>query len=204
MRPHWALAELGLEYETREIVPRTASMRDPAFLSVSQRGKVPILEHGDLVIGESGAIVFHLAEQFRDRVVLAPLSGTRERAIFDDLCLFALTELDARLYTVRMHEGLPETYGEAPAAVKAAREYFARQSGEMARRLDDGRPYLMDAGFSAADILLATCLAWAQFIGVELDPVLAEYQARVTARDGFQRAFRMNFTPEAMAALRAD
>jgi glutathione S-transferase len=112
-------------------------------------------------------------------------------------------ELDARLYTVRMHEGLPEVYGEAPAAVKAAREYFARQSDEIARRLDDGREYLMGE-FGAADILLASCLAWAQFIGSELPPVLAEYQARTTKREGFQRAFRENFTPEAMAALRGD
>lgn len=204
IRPHWALAELGLEYETREIIPRTASMEHPEFLAVSRRGKVPILEHDDLVIGESGAILSWLADCFRDRAELAPPAGTAERARFDDLCLFILTELDARLYTVRMHEGLHDVYGEAPQATKAAREYVARQSGEMARRLGDDRPYLMGDAFSTADILLGSCLAWAQFIGSELPPVLADYQARLTGRDAFQRAFRTNFTPEAMAALRGD
>jgi glutathione S-transferase len=92
IRPHWALAELGVEYETRAIIPRTPSMEDPEFLSVSRRGKVPILEHDDLVIGESGAIVFWLAEHFRDRdrVELAPersrQSGERPSARSSTTC----------------------------------------------------------------------------------------------------------------------
>ena len=35
IRPHWALCELGVDYETRKIIPRTESMEDPAFLAVS-------------------------------------------------------------------------------------------------------------------------------------------------------------------------
>lgn len=204
MRPHWALEELGLDYETREILPRTARMQDPEFLERSRRGKVPVLEHGDLVIGESGAIVFYLADRFRDRATLAPPPGSDERAVFHDLCLFALVELDARLYTLRMHEGLPEVYGEAPVAAKAAREYFTRQAGEVARILADGRPHLLGESFSAVDLLVGSCLAWARFVGIELDPALEDYRQRLTARDAFQRAFRTNFTPEAMALLRGD
>ena len=79
MRPHWALAELGLDYETREILPRSPAMESPEFLRISRRRKVPILECGDLVIGESGAIVFHLAERHRDRLELAPTAGSDAR-----------------------------------------------------------------------------------------------------------------------------
>ena len=108
MRPHWMLAELGLDYEFREIIPRTDGMNESNFKSLNQRSKVPVFEDGNLVIGESGAIVFYLADRYRDRCSLAPPAGSTERAIFDDLCLFTLTELDAPLYTIRKHAGLPQ------------------------------------------------------------------------------------------------
>ena len=198
------LCELGLEYETREIIPRTSSMDDPDFRRLGQRGKVPILEHGDVAMGESGAILLWLADRYRDRAVLAPEPGSDARAVFDDLCLFSLMELDAPLYIVRRHEGLADVYGEAPTAVASAKEYFTRQSGEMLRRLSDGRAHLMGDDFSAADILLSTCLAWAQTVDIGLPEVLTAYQTRVTAREAFGRAARTNFTPAAMAMLRGE
>ena len=202
MRPHWALAELGLDYETRAVVPRTPEMESAEFLRVSTRRKVPILEAGELVIGESGAILFHLADRYRDRAELAPLPGTDERAVFDDLCCFTLMELDAVLYVIRRHEGLPDEYGEAPVAVDAARAYFSRQVALMEERLSDGRAYLLGEAFSAADILLSTCLVWAQFVAIDLAPTLVAYQERLAARPAYAAAMAANFPPEAIAALR--
>ncbi|MFP6639348.1 MAG: glutathione S-transferase family protein, partial [Myxococcota bacterium] len=188
MRPHWALAELGLEYETREILPRTPGMQAPDFLRVSGRNKIPILECGDLIMGESGAILFHLADRYRDRLELAPRAGSNERAVFDDVCLFALMEMDAPLYVIRRHAGLPDVYGDAPVAVRAAREYFLRQAEQLAQRLSDGRPYLLGDAFSAADILVSTCIAWAGFIGIDLSDRLNEYQEHVTDRPAHSAA----------------
>ena len=202
MRPHWALAELGLAYETRAIVPRTPAMESPEFLRVSTRRKVPILEAGSLVVGESGAILFYLADRYREPLPLAPPAGSDERAVFDDLCFFSLTELDAPLYVIRRHEGLPDEYGEAPVAVEAARTYFSRQVRPMEERLSDGGGYLLSTGFSAADILLSTCLVWAQFVGIRLSPTLVAYQERLEARPAYAAAMQQNFPPEAMAALR--
>lgn len=202
MRPHWALAELGLEYETREILPRTPAMQAPDFLRVSRRNKVPILECGDLIMGESGAILFHLADRYRERLELAPLAGSDERAVFDDVCLFALMELDAPLYVIRRHAGLPEVYGDAPVAVKAAREYFLRQAEQMEQRFSDGRRYLLGDAFSAADILFSTCIAWASFIGIGVSDRLGGYQAHVTDRPAYAAAVRRNFPAAAVDAMR--
>ena len=192
---------MGLAYETREIIPRTPSMDDPEFRALNQRSKVPVFEHGNLVIGESGAIVFHLADRYRERCDLAPSPGSDERANFDDLCIFTLMELDAPLYVIRRHGGLPEVYGESPVAIQSAGEYFLRQVAEMDRRLTDGRPFLLGENFSAADLLLATCLSWAKIVRLPLSPRLEEYLAGVTSRAGYQEAFSRNFTPEAMALL---
>jgi len=189
------LAELGLDYEFREIIPRTDGMNESNFKSLNQRSKVPVFEDGNLVIGESGAIVFYLADRYRDRCSLAPPAGSTERAIFDDLCLFTLTELDAPLYTIRKHAGLPQIYGESPVAVKSAGEYFLRQVTEMDRRLEDGRPFLMGDNFSAADLLLETCLTWAQAVDLEISPLLSAYKKSLSQRESYSQAFARNYPP---------
>jgi glutathione S-transferase len=202
MRVHWMLHELGLTYETREIIPRTPSMDTPEFASRSRRGKVPILEEGDLVFGESGAIVVHLADTHRDRSVLAPPPATPDRAHFDDVFFFTLTELDAPLYIIRRHQGLADVYGAAPVAVASARDYFLRQTGEIERRLADGRPHVLGDAFSAADLMLTSCFVWAKTLGIALSPSIEEHLARCTDRDAFRSAMKENFTPAAMEMLR--
>ena len=203
IRVHWALCELGLEYETREIIPRTESMMDPGFLAISQRGKVPILEDGDLVMGESCAILFHLADRYREHAVLAPEPGSVERARFDDLCLFTLSELDGPLYIVRRHEGLAEIYGAAPTAVASARSYFQQQAQHLERVLEKNGPYLIGARFSGADLMLASCLAWARLVGIALSEVLSDHLARASERDAYRKAVALNFPPAAMEMLRS-
>lgn len=201
LRPHWMLCELGLAYETREIIPRTDSMQDAGFLALSQRGKVPILEDGEVVIGESAAMVVHLADRHRDRACLAPEPATPERSRFDELCFFIMMELDAILYVIRRHEGLPETYGESKVACAAAREYFMRQARDIERGLADGRPHLLGDTFSGADLLLMTCLQWARLYGIQLSERLEAYSAAISERPALREAVAKNFPPAAVAAL---
>lgn len=204
LRPHWILHELELPYETRVVLPRSAAMDDPTFLALSPRHKVPLFEEGDLVIGESGAIVTYLADRHRESRDLIPLAGTPDRARHDQWCCFALMELDATaLYVLRRHEGLPDVYGEAPAAATAAREYFARQVQVVAQAFDDGREYLLGARFTVADLLLVSCLSWANFVSIEVPASLAAYHARSTARPAYTKAMAANFPPEAVAMMKA-
>ncbi|MGH0029067.1 MAG: glutathione S-transferase family protein [Myxococcota bacterium] len=203
LRPHWMLRELDLPYETREILTRSEAMQDPEFRALNQREKIPVYQEDDFAMGESAAIVFHLADRHRDRVALAPERATRERARFDDLSFFAMTELDAALYVIRRHEGLPSIYGASPAACRAAREYFLRQVQEIVRQLADGRPYLMGDDFSALDILVLSCLEWAAVVEIALPDELSPYRERLRGRPAFASAMQCNFTPAAVAALAA-
>jgi glutathione S-transferase len=195
------LCELGLPYETREIITRSESMHDEGFVALTQRGKVPFLEDGDVAIGESAAMVQHLADRYRDRVVLAPERGSTPRARFDELCFFIMVELDALLYVLRRHEGLPDIYGHSPEACEAARGYFQRQARDIERCLEDGRPHLLGDGFSGADILLVSCLDWAQFAKVPVSEGLRSYRDRVAERPAFATAMKANFPPAAVASL---
>jgi len=194
--------ELGIEFELEPIQTRSAAMETAAFRALSQRGKIPLLEDDGLVLGESAAICLYLADRYREHGVFAPEPGTRERALHDELCWFTMTEIDALLYTMRRHEGLPEVYGASEVAVRAARDYCQRSVSEMERRLADGRPFLTGDAFSVADLLFKTCLDWAVMIyQLPLPTALGGYFGAISARSAYGEAMSLNFPPESRAAL---
>jgi glutathione S-transferase len=161
------------------------------FLGVSPGHKIPGFQHGDLSLTESGAITRYLMDNFG-----AESWSSAELAEVNRWTFFVLTELDATaLYVIRRHEGLPEVYGEAPAAVSAAYEYADRQLEVLARPLEQGCDYLAGARFSEADIHAGTCLDWATYLNIALPESLSAYHAMLHARPAYQAAAAANGTP---------
>ena len=196
IRPHWALHELGLDYERRPIQPRSGETQTPEFTALSARQKVPLLQDNSLVITESAAIIAYLSDAYGQPHNRLLPDTVRQRAQCLEWCFFVISELDATsLYVMRRHGDLRHTYGEAPRANEAAAAYFQKQMRSVERALGDERPYLMGDRFTAADILLATCVTWAGRYGVPVaDPVIA-YNSRVTARAAYARAVESNPPP---------
>ena len=60
---------------------------------------------------------------------------------------------------------------------------------------------MLGEAFSVADILLVSCLTWADFIGIEVGETLAGYRDALTGRPAYQSAWRANFPPAATAAM---
>jgi glutathione S-transferase len=159
LRPQWAMSELGLDYNHRKITSRGRGMDDPQFLTLNPRHKVPFFEDDRVKMGESAAIVTYLADRYGRDDWSMPAPGTAERAILQERTLFIMTEIDARLYTVRLHDdppqGLSAIYGVGPVAVEGEKKYVENSLHEAARWLMDGRRYVMGEYFGAVDILLA-------------------------------------------------
>ncbi len=196
LRPHWVLHELGLDYEKRPIGSRTGETHTAEFRALNPRGKIPVLQDGDLVLAESAAIINYLVENYAPGSGLVPRPGTPQRAFYDQWCFFVMTELDAHtLYVLRRHEDLAALYGTAPNAVQSAREGFARQVAAVTRTLRSGGPYLLGDGFTCADVLLTTCLTWARYCKIPLAPELAEYVQRLMARPAYRAAAEVNRSP---------
>ena len=186
LRPHWMLAELGLDYEYFPVHPRSGETTKPEFLAINPRHKVPVLRHGDMVIAESAAIITYLGEAFPVPAGMHVPRDAVGRAKLNEWCYFILSELDAAsLYVVRRHLGLTHIYGEAPQAVEEAKKYFCEQLGAI-----DGRigATLLAEGFSAADILMATCLDWAMEEKIPLPPRATAFHAGMMARPAYQAA----------------
>src|SRR5256885_11826171 len=102
MRVRWALEEVGQPYEVRLV--SFGAMKEAAHRALHPFGQIPTYEEGDLVLFESGAIVFHIAE--RHAGLLPDDANARARAItwmFDALDTMEPPILD--LVTVRLLEG---------------------------------------------------------------------------------------------------
>jgi glutathione S-transferase len=187
LRPHWMLAEMGLEYEYFPVHPRSGETMRPEFLKINPRHKVPVLRHRDMIITESAAIIQYLSEAFEPPASLYVPRDTIGRARLNEWCYFIMSELDATsLYLIRRHLGLKHIYGEAPRAVEEARKYFSEQLGAVADRIRG--EFLLGERFSVADILMITCLDWAVSEKIELPAQAAAYHARLAQRPAYQAA----------------
>ena len=198
LRPHWAMAKLGLDYESRAIQTRSSAMQTPEFTELTARKKIPLLQDGAFTITESAAIITYLSDAYGDeRGSLLPM-GAQARAQCLEWCFFVLSELDSgSLYVIRRHQYLPQIYGESPEACTSAARYFADQMPSVERQLDKGHPFLLGDRLSAADIMLTSCLTWAMRFGVAVPQIAAAYATRITARPAYGQAVARNTPPAA-------
>lgn len=194
LRPHWMLAEMGIEYEFERVHPRTGQTMTPEFLRMNPRHKVPVLRHGDFVLCESGAIIQYISETFDPPPSVFIPCTPLERARANEWCYFVLTELDAiALYVIRRHTQLANLYGEAPQAVKAAREYFSDQFDPIVPRIAQNGPCLFGDRISVADILLTTVIDWAMQIEIAVPSQAREYCMRMKERPAYKRAAEITY-----------
>jgi glutathione S-transferase len=181
-RVRWALEEAGLPYEVR-LVPHHA-MKEPAHLALHPFGQIPTFEEDDLVLFETGAIVFHIAQ--RSPNLLPADANARARAvtwIFAALNTLEPPILD--LFTARILEGgQPWAEARLPLVKERVRSRFAQLAAHL------GEAEWLDGEFSAGDLMMVSVLLRARQSGI-LDEFanLAAYVARGEARPAYRRAF---------------
>jgi glutathione S-transferase len=75
----WLLEELGLQYEIKPYQrDRQTMLAPPELRAVHPLGKSPVIQDGDMILAESGAIIEHLADRY-GAGKLAPAFGSAER-----------------------------------------------------------------------------------------------------------------------------
>jgi glutathione S-transferase len=182
MRVRWALEEVGQPYEVRLVSFK--AMKEPAHRKLHPFGQIPTYEEGDLVLFESGAIIFHIAE--RHAGLLPSDANARARAI---------TWIFAALNTVEPpiveREQAPYQERDKPWY----EERLPMIEDRVRARLDDLSSRLADAdwldgAFSAGDLLMVLVLRRLEGTGIlEEYPNLSTYVARGEARPAYKRAF---------------
>ena len=191
MRVRWALEEVGQPYDVRLLSFK--AMKEPAHLALHPFGQIPTYEEGDLVLFESGAIVFHIAE--RHAGLLPDNAHARARAI--TWMFAALSTIEppiVDLGNARLLER-DETWYEQRLPVVEGR--LRNRLDELSGRL--GATDWLDGEFSAGDLLMVAVLLRLTGSGM-LDeyPNLSAYVARGESRPAYKRAFDAQlavFTP---------
>jgi glutathione S-transferase len=179
-RVRWALEEVSQPYEVRLVSFR--AMKEPAHLALHPFGRIPTYAEGDLVLFETGAIVF--AE--RHAGLLPDDANARARAI--TWMFAALNTVEPpilELANAKLLEGdKPWSKARRPLVEDRVRTPL----DQLSRRLGDAD--WLDGAFSAADLMMASVLLRLRASGI-LDeyPNLAAYLARGEARPAYKRAF---------------
>jgi glutathione S-transferase len=176
------LEELGVPYQ--HVMAKPWSKQAKQYHPL---GKIPALVDDDFVLYESAAINTYLGDKYQQ---LVPPPRTRERARYNQYCMFIMTEMDAQgLWIHRKHEALAKYFGACPQAVEEAKRQFDKVQAAIVS--DFSGPYLLGSEFTAADILYVHCLDWAKSIGwfhdVE-EGALVQYLDLCKSRPAYQRA----------------
>ncbi len=184
VRVRWLLEELGLPYE---LVTREYQRQGQPFAQDAPLGKFPSLEDGDTVMIESGAIVEYLLERYGEGR-LGPRAGEPLRPRFLQWLYFAEATLLPPLLDVLRHTLIKPEAERIPAVVADGRARAGKTLDMLERELGDA-PHLLGEEFTAADIMMAYGLQWAENFGLlEGRPRLAAYLQRIVSRPAAQRA----------------
>ncbi len=182
MRVRWALEEAGQPYNVRLV--SFEAMKQPAHLARHPFGQIPTYEDGDLVLFESGAIVFHIATH---REGLLP-DDQSARARATSWMFAALNTVEPPIVERAMALILERDKSWFAARQPMLDDRVRQRLAELSSRLGDAD--WLDGAFSAGDLLMVTVLRRAQGSGLlEAHPNLCAYVARAEERPAYKRAF---------------
>lgn len=201
LRIVWLLEELGLPYTLTQH-PRDARtlLAPPALKAVHPLGKAPVLQDGELVLAESGAIADYLVTTYGQGDWRPPEHGSAAYWQHQRWLHYAegsLMPLNLLALVLRRIELAPMPFFVRPVArgitAKVRQGFVAPQAALHLHHLDDAlsrTPWLMGGAPSAADVMLSFPVqAATSRLGADRDhPHLAAWLARIEARAAYQRA----------------
>ncbi|MCI5042097.1 MAG: glutathione S-transferase family protein [Donghicola eburneus] len=186
MRTLWLLNELGVPFE---VVTHgfDKSLRSDAFLSMSPAGRVPALEIDGDTMFETGAITEYLCESYPDSAMGRPV-GHPERRDWLVWVHFSETVSQHSAALTQQHVMLYEDSMRSPIIMKLEAARLKKCYAAIEARLD-GREYLLDGGFSAADVSVGQAVYMSRHFARSTEfPALSAWYDRISARPAFQAA----------------
>lgn len=182
MRVRWALEEVKQPYNVQLVT--FEELKQPSYLAIQPFGQIPTYKEDDLVLFESGAIVFHIAEKHKG--LLPSDEKARARAIAWMFC--ALNTVEAPIVersSFVLFENEKSWYNERlPLLDERVHVRLKQLSSQL------GSSEWLDGAFSAGDLLMVTVLRRLSSSGLlNHYPNLCDYIARAESRPAYQRAF---------------
>ena len=186
----WLCEELAIPYAMKRHERDAVTRLSPAALrAMTPMGTAPVITDGELVIGESGAIMEYILGKYgAGRLALAPTHPDYAQYLFwFHFANATLQPLMGRnMALLRLNVSADNPFGIG------TRERLERALGAVEARLGQA-PYLAGAEFSAADIMIVFTLTTMRiFMPLDLAPYrnILDYLQRMGAREAYQRAMQ--------------
>ncbi len=177
-RVRWTLAELCQSYESvkgRELIG------SDRLRKVHPLSKLPAIEDDGRPLFESAAICTWLADKHADKGLIAE-TGSWERALHEQWVAFALTEVEAHLWSTARNNFLYPEEMRIPAIIEQNNAELKRALPVLDDYLGE-HEYLAGDKFSVTDIIVGFAVNWARRSGAcaGLDRLIA-YNMRLLDR----------------------
>lgn len=184
LRPHWMLAELGLDYETKNVELSKGEHRTPEFLALNPAGQVPVMVHDGFTLTESVAMTHFLAEKYGPQF-FGP-STAESHATMLRWQLFTLLSVEKHFSLLagkKFGRPAPAESEEAAvaalkASVKIVEDLFAKQA------------YAVGGDFTVADVVMYTSFTYAAYADFSLAeyPAIQAWMQRCSERPAYAKA----------------
>ncbi len=194
---HILLEEIGKPYELEKVDVAGGAARQPAFLAVNPKGKVPALVRDDgAVLTEFGAIAAWLAHVNPEKKLFAddPEGKLKTREVLDYVVGTVHPQGFGRILEPqkfepkdfvheKLHLGREKVQAEGREMVEKAFAILDRQIA--------GHDYAVGNTFSIADAALFYVERWAPQKDIPLPPNLSAHLARMKARPAVKKVMEM-------------
>lgn len=186
---HWLLEEVGAPYRYESLDLMAGHQKRPEYLRMNPNGRVPTIDDDGLILWESNAILWYLADKFgRGKVVP---DDVKSRAHVDQWMWWQASDLQPPTSRVAMMKIMaapdrPIDPVKQQEAIAAALKPLRILEEHLA---DGGKHYVVGDAFSIADISLAEAAANGRWGGVPMDdfPSVRAWLARLGDRPAFER-----------------
>lgn len=181
-----ATVEKGIDAEFVGGMPHT-----PEISAINPFGKIPVMRHGDVELGESRAIIRYL-DGLDARHPLVPTDLVAGARVEQWVMHFHTEYVPVMLMRYIVQYVFPENGVPDRKIIDAALPEMEKAFATLEKQLD-GRDYLL-GGFSLADLFFAPLLHYVNAMPeggkmIAASPRVAAYVARLAARPAFKATF---------------
>ena len=191
LRVIWLMEELEEPYEVETV----SFPLDENFRALSPTASIPTIVDGDIVMGESIAILQYLTgrrlqKSMEMKITVGPNPDPAAYAEHLQFLHMGESSLMAQLANLGVTKRRAPADQQTNFTADLIEQRLARRMGALEEKLADGRTWITGENFTIADISVASALVFAREFGLDslIGPQASAYLVRVQARPAYQRA----------------
>ena len=195
MRVIWLMEELEEPYDVETI----AFPPDDAFRALSPTASVPTIVDGDIVMGESIAILQYLTgrrlqKSLELKITVGPNPDPAAYAEHLQFLHLGESSLMAPLAILGVTRRRGPADQQSNFTTELCERRLTSRMQALEQRLADGRTWITGEDFTIADISVGSALAFARWCELDslIGPQASAYLDRLQARPAYQRAAEHN------------